>query len=73
MDAYFHVDDPDKDLRPWVTNATISVRGYMLGYNSLKAPAISPFFRFLSQIGDGMMKMRIVRLDFHETQADKCC
>lgn len=36
----------------------------MLGYNDLKDPSVSGFFRFLSRVGDGSMKMRIVRLDF---------
>lgn len=73
VDAYFYVNDPEKDLQPWMANAAISARGYMLGYNSLKDPAVSGFFRLLSQMGDGMMKMRIVRLDFHEREIDKCC
>lgn len=64
--AYFYVDDPEKDLQSWMANANISARGYMLGYNSLKDPAISGLFRLLSRIGDNMMKMRIVRLDFQK-------
>lgn len=66
VDAYFYLNDLEIDLQPWVANAKISARGYMLGYNRLKDPAISGFFRFLSRIGDDMMKMRIVRLDFHK-------
>ncbi len=42
----------------------VSSRGYMLGYQSLDDPSVSGFFRFLAKVGDGMMKMKIVRLDF---------
>lgn len=42
----------------------VSSRGYMLGYQDLRDPSVSGFFRFLARVGDGMMKMRIVRLDF---------
>lgn len=34
------------------------------GYNDLKDPSVSGFFRFLSKVGDGMMKMQIVKLSF---------
>lgn len=71
--AYFSVDDLERDLRAWMANATLSARGYMLGYNNLEDPAISGFFRLLSRIGDGMMKMRIVRLDFCMQEDDRCC
>lgn len=65
VDAYFYVDDPERDLKPWLSDATVLVRGYMLGYNDLSDPEVSGFFRFLSRVADGMMKMRILRLDFH--------
>lgn len=64
VDAYFYVDDPERDLKPWLSNAAVLARGYMLGYNDLSDPAVSGFFRFLSRVADGMMKMRILRLDF---------
>lgn len=65
VDAYFYVDDAERDLKSWLSGAKVSGRGYMLGYNDLRDPAVSGFFRFLSHIGDGMMKMRIWRLDFN--------
>ena len=34
----------------------------MLGYNDLKDPSVSGFFRFLARVGDGMMKMQIVKI-----------
>lgn len=64
VDAYFSVNDLERDVKPWMRNAAASARGYMLGYNDLKNPAVSGFFRFLSRVGDGTMKMRILRLDF---------
>ena len=36
----------------------------MLGYSDLRDPSVSKIFRLLAKIGDGMMKMKIVRLDF---------
>ena len=36
----------------------------MLGYNDLKDPSVSDFFRFLAKIGDRVMKMQIVRIKF---------
>lgn len=62
--AYFSVEDAKTELSAWSDSLRVSSRGYMLGYNDLKDPSVSGFFRFLSRIGDGSMKMRIVRLDF---------
>ena len=36
----------------------------MLGYQSLRDPSVSGFFRLLAKIGDGAMKMQIVRIEF---------
>lgn len=33
-------------------------------YTDLKDPSVSGFFRFLAKIGDGMMKMQIVKINF---------
>lgn len=62
--AYFAVADAKTELSAWDKNLLVSSRGYMLGYNDLKDPSVSSFFRFLSKVGDKMMKMQIVRLDF---------
>ena len=62
--AYFSVEDAVRELSPWIPGGRVSARGYMLGYSSLDDPAVSGFFRFLSKLGDGMMKMRIVRMEF---------
>ena len=45
-------------------NAKVSSRGYMLGYNDLKDPSVSGLFRLMSKLGDGYMKMQIIRMDF---------
>ena len=60
---YFYIDDMDRDLKAWLPGTEISARGYMLGYHDLKDSSVSGFFRFLSKIADGVMKMRIVRID----------
>lgn len=64
--AYFAVEDAVHELSAWDGDFRVSSRGYMLGYNDLKTPSVSAFFRLLSKIGDGAMKMQIVRLDFGE-------
>lgn len=62
--AYFAVSDAKSELSPWGGRLTVSSRGYMLGYNDLCDPSVSGFFRFLSKVGDGMMKMQIVKIEF---------
>ena len=62
--AYFAVANAVNELSTWDARLTVSSRGYMLGYNDLKDPSVSGFFRFLSRVGDGMMKMQIVKLSF---------
>lgn len=42
----------------------VSSRGYMLGYQSLDDPSVKRLYRLLAKIGDHMMKMQIVRIDF---------
>ena len=62
--AYFAVLDAPKEIGPWDSRLQVSSRGYMLGYNDLKDPSVSRFFRFLARVGDGVMKMQIVRIKF---------
>jgi len=63
---YFSVNSIKNDILPWLKNATVSAKGYMLGYNDLKDKSVSPLFRLMSRIGDGFMKMQIIRIDFEE-------
>ena len=62
--AYFAVSDAKSEIGSWDSRLQVSSRGYMLGYNDLKDPSVSGFFRFLAMVGDGMMKMQIVRVGF---------
>ena len=62
--AYFAVTDAPKEIGPWDSRLRVTSRGYMLGYSDLKAPSVSGFFRFLARVGDGMMKMQIVKIGF---------
>ena len=62
--AYFAVSDAPKEISPWDSRLRVTSRGYMLGYNDLKDPSVSGFFRFLARVGDGMMKMQIVKIGF---------
>lgn len=62
--AFFAVSNAAKELSPWSDKISVSSRGYMLGYNDLKDPSVSPLFRFLAKLGDAFMKMQIVRIEF---------
>ena len=62
--AYFAVSDAERELSPWDSRLQVSSRGYMLGYNDLKDPSVSGFFRFLAKVGDNGMKMQIVKIGF---------
>lgn len=64
VNAYFCVSDVKKDFSFCSGCISASSRGYMLGYSDLKYPSVNGFFRFLAKIGDNIMKMKIVRLDF---------
>jgi len=64
VNAFFYVNDINKDILPWIENMKVSSRGYMLGYHSLKNPSVPALFRLFSKIGDEQMHMQIVRLDF---------
>ena len=62
--AYFAVSDAKAEMTSWAPNLRITSRGYMLGYQSLDDPAVKPLYRFLAKIGDDVMKMQIVRVEF---------
>lgn len=64
--AYFAVSNAKNELSVWSDDLVVSSRGYMLGYNDLRSPSVSGFFRFLAKAGDNFMKMQIVRIDFKE-------
>ena len=66
--AYFAVADAKRQMSGWSQDITVSSRGYMLGYQSLNDPSVKGFYRLLAKIGDGMMKMQIVRIDFNENR-----
>ena len=62
--AYFAVSNAERELSPWDSRLQVSSKGYMLGYNDLKDPSVSGFFRFLAKVGDNGMKMQIVKIGF---------
>ena len=62
--AYFSVSDARRELSPWAPGLQVSSRGYMLGYQSLDDPSVKGLYRLLARIGDGWMKMQIVRMEF---------
>ena len=62
--AYFAVSDAPEEISAWDSRLQVTSRGYMLGYTDLKDPSIGGFFRLLAKVGDGMMKMQIVKIGF---------
>ena len=62
--AYFAVSDAPKEIGAWDSRLQVTSRGYMLGYNDLRDPSVSGFFRFLAKVGDHGMKMQIVKIEF---------
>ena len=62
--AYFAVSDAPHEIGAWDSRLQVTSRGYMLGYNDLCDPSVNGFFRFLARVGDGMMKMQIVKINF---------
>ena len=62
--AYFAVSDAKREIGAWDSRLQVTSRGYMLGYTDLKDPSVSGFFRFFAKVGDGMMKMQIVKIGF---------
>ncbi len=65
--AYFAISDAKSEISSWDKRLNVTSRGYMLGYNDLRDPSVSRFFRFLAKVGDGMMKMQIVRVEFKKS------
>ena len=64
ISAFFHVESIEEDVLPWLKNAKVSEKGYMLGYNDLKDPSVSGLFRFMAKYGDNKLKIQIIRFDF---------
>ena len=69
--AYFSVSDAKSELSTWDSRLQVSSRGYMLGYSDLKDLSVSGFFRFLAKVGDGMMKMQLVKIRFSGRDQEK--
>ena len=61
----FYTDDPIGDLSAWSDKIHVTARGYMLGYFDMKASGVKGVHRLLARMGDGIMKMRIVRMDMY--------
>ena len=60
----FYSGNPVKDLSPWSDKIKVSARGYMLGYYDMKAPGVKKKHRFLAKVGDKIMHMSIVKVEF---------
>ena len=56
------IDDPTT-VETWVAGATVSSRGYMLGYHDMRSPGVTRLHRLLAHLCDGPVGMRIIRID----------
>lgn len=63
VQGYFYVNNPLEDLN-WFENIKVSAKKYMLGYYDMKSPGIRGIHRLLAKIGDNLIKMSIVRMEF---------
>lgn len=61
-DECLFVEDPAA-LDGWCLAATVSTRGYMLGYRAMDDPNVTGLHRALACLCDNVVKMRIVRMD----------
>jgi O-methyltransferase involved in polyketide biosynthesis len=61
-DDCLFIDDPSV-MDAWVPGANVSTRGYMLGYYDMRFPGVKAIHRLLARLGDGLVGMRIVRID----------
>lgn len=68
--AYFAVSDAKREIGAWDSRLQVTSRGYMFGYNDLRDPSVSGFFRFFARVGDGMMKMQIVKIKFGSRKSE---
>ena len=64
IEDYFSIGDVRKDIAPWFNKEKVSFKGYMLGYNDLKDKSVPKLFRLMAKLGDGFMKMQIVKIEF---------
>ena len=62
--VYLSISDAQRELGPWSPDFTVTAKGYMTGYGTLKLPEISGFFRFVSRLSDRMFEMQIVSIRF---------
>lgn len=60
----FYTGNAVRDLSPWSDRIRVTAKGYMLGYSDMRAPGVRALHRFLAKVGDGMMHMQIVRMEF---------
>ena len=63
VEGFFYVNNPIRELN-WSEKIKVTSKGYMLGYYDMKSPNIRCSHRFLAQVGDGMMKMAINKMEF---------
>lgn len=61
--GFFSIDDPNTQLN-WSEKIKVQTKGYMLGYYDMRSKGIRTAHRLLAKVGDNMLKMAIVRMDF---------
>ncbi len=63
VQGYFYVNNPLEDL-DWSEKIKVSSKKYMLGYYDMNSPGIRGIHRFLAKVGDSIIKMSIIRMEF---------
>ena len=62
--SYFRTGDPVRELSAWPCGIGVSARDYMRGYYSMKRPGVTSIHRLLARVADGLLGMKIVRVEF---------
>ncbi len=60
----FYTGNAEKDLAGWSDKIEVTSRDYMLGYYDMRKPGVRGVHRFLARVGDRIMKMQIVCIEF---------
>jgi len=61
-----YVKDPEREMGPWSPKVAVSSKPYLFGYGAMDHEGIPFRYKLLARIGDNLMHMNIIRMDFAE-------
>ena len=64
VNSYFFSNKPTEEFSQWDHSIKVSQRGYMRGYYDMKNKEVRGIHRFLAKLGDKLMGMKIIRMEF---------